>query len=453
MDREKKTYFFCGVGGNGMSPLARLLVARGSRVIGSDRSFDAGRNLQFFNQLKEEGITIVRQDGLALSDEIDVFVYTRAVEETNPDIETARRLRLPMIKRPLLMAQLFKNSKNIAVAGTSGKSTTTAMIGHILTAAGMKPTVINGAVMVTSNSNFVNGSSELVVFEADESDGHDDVISVCPADIAVLTNMSLDHFELTELHSIFGNFVKKASGCAVLNLDCCSCMLLQELGGRVVTFGNNPDADFSAAKFQVSLSIPGDHNRANALAAIAACYQLGIDPDQSLAALSSFEGIKRRLEVVREVNGIRVVDDFASNPSKIAASLRAVMPGSKRLLVIFQPHGFQPAKMMKQGYIETFSALLRAQDLLLMPEIYYAGGTVNLVAGKALAIPRDISSEEITSAVLKNGRNAHYLPSREKLLAFLKAHCQEGDVIIVMGSRDETLSDFAREIGELVAQN
>ena len=444
-------YFFCGIGGNGMSPLARLLAARGKTVLGSDRSFDAGRNTPFFDQLQREGITLVPQDGSAVDQSITTFVVTRAVEDTIPDVIKAKELGLRFLKRPLLMAELFKDTENIAIGGTSGKSTTTGMIGHILQALQKDPTVMNGAIMLNSNSNFVNGKSTLAVFEADESDGHDDVIAVCPASIAVLTNISLDHFELDELNQMFGNYVKNARLGAVLNADCKNSLSLRGLNKKCVTFGHSKDADFSSAKYAITLNIPGEHNQANALAAIAACSLLGIDAKNSIEALKSFKGIKRRLEVVGTAKGVTVIDDFASNPGKIYASSKTVIDSSERAFVVFQPHGFQPTKMMKQGYIETFSTVLRPQDMLLMPDIYYVGGSVNIVNGQAVSLPKDISSRDVTDGVTQSGKTAHHIPLRSDITQFIVKNVRAGDAVIVMGSRDESLSDFAREIYQAIA--
>ena len=443
--------FFCGIGGAGMSPLARLMAQRGYSVFGSDRSYDLGRNASLFALLKKEGITLVPQDGSSIDASIDTFVVTRAVEESIPDIKRAVDLKLKILKRPRFMAEVFKDTKNIAVGGTSGKSTTTGMIGHILQVTGKSPTIMNGAVMINGETNFVSGATDIAVFEADESDGFEDVISVCPAAMAVLTNISLDHFALDELKEMFSEFLKKAPLGAVLNADCENSMALLGCNPKTVTFGISPKATVSLALISPSLSIPGQHNELNALAAIAACSLLGISTADSLEALETFRGIKRRLEVVGEPRGIRVIDDFASNPGKIAASLKVAMASSRRAFVVFQPHGFQPTKMMKDGYIETFSDILRPADMLLMPDIFYVGGSVNLVNGEVVALPKDISSQDVVEPVAKRGREAHYIPKREDIIPFLKRSAQPGDAVIVMGSRDESLSDFAKEIALALA--
>jgi UDP-N-acetylmuramate--alanine ligase len=434
-----------------MSPLARLVAHRGQEVIGSDRSYDLGRNSALFGLLKAEGITMVPQDGSCVDTSIDTFVVTRAVEESVPDIKRAVDLKLKILKRPRFMAEVFKDTKNIAVGGTSGKSTTTGMIGHILQVTGKSPTIMNGAVMINGETNFVSGSSDIAVFEADESDGFEDVISVCPAAIAVLTNISLDHFELAELKEMFSTFLRKAPSGVVLNADCPSSMELFGCNPKTVTFGVSPTATFSLNAISPSLAIPGEHNKLNALAAIAACSLLGISTSESLEALKTFKGIKRRLEVVGEPRGIKIIDDFASNPGKIAASLKVAIANSRRTFVVFQPHGFQPTKMMKDGYIETFSTTLREADVLLMPDIFYVGGSANLVNGEVVALPKDVSSRDVVEPVAKRGREAHYIPKRGDVVPFLKNNALPGDAVIVMGSRDESLSDFAKEIALALA--
>lgn len=444
--------FFCGVGGAGMSPLARLAACRGYRVFGSDRSYDMGRNAAFFDLLKSEGITLVPQDGSHVDSSIDIFVVTRAVESSIPDIKRALELKLRVLKRPSFMAEVFRDTRNIAVAGTSGKSTTTGMIGHILQEAGKAPTIMNGAIMLNGETNFIHGESSLAVFEADESDGFEDVISVCPAEISVLTNISLDHFELVELKEMFSAYLRKAPGGAVLNAECVHSRELMGCNSKTVTFGASPTATFSLAKVPVELSIPGEHNKLNALAAIAACSLLGVSEEASLRALKSFRGIKRRLEVVGTPRGITVIDDFASNPGKIEASLKVAIAGSKRAFVVFQPHGFQPTKMMKDGYIETFSSTLRSNDVLIMPDIFYVGGSANLVNGEVVALPKDISSNDVVVPVSGRGREAHYIPNRGDVIPFVQKNAQPGDAIIVMGSRDESLSDFAREIAQALTR-
>jgi len=428
-----------------MSPLARLLVARGATVIGSDRSFDAGRNTDFFQKLAAEGIKLVPQDGSGVTPAVGSFIVTRAVEESSPDIQRARELAIPIVRRPALMAQLFATSRNVAVGGTSGKSTTTGMIGWVLQQAGLRPTIVNGAEMIDFGSNVVVGS-DLAVFEADESDGLNDVVGCCPASIAVLTNISLDHFELAELEEIFGAFVERATEGVVLNADCPLSMKLRNRARRVVTFGIAAQADITPADLGGDLSIRGAHNIANALAALGAVKLLGGDIKTAAQALRNFRGMRRRLELVDTPRGVKIFDDFASNPGKIGATVETLRREGSRLIAIFQPHGFQPTKMMLEGYVETFSHGLRSDDMLFVTPIYYAGGSANLVAGKKVDLPTDISGNDIVLGVSRNGRTARYLSQRQELEDILPKIIKAGDVVVSMGSRDETLPEFVRAL-------
>lgn len=428
-----------------MSPLARLLAARGAHVSGSDRSYDAGRNLEFFQQLRGEGIRLVPQDGSGVTAEIDSFVVTRAVEETNLDIKRARELNVRFVRRPELVADLFARGQSIAVGGTSGKSTTTGMIAWSLAQQGLNPTVMNGAEMVDFGANFVAGG-ELAVFEADESDGLNDVVGVCRPTVAVVTNISLDHFDLAELERIFGEFVSRASVGAVINADCPTSVRIASRAVRTVTFGVKEGADIRPVDLTPKLAVRGEHNVANALAAMAALRLLGADERQAREALARFQGMRRRLELVATVNQIKVFDDFASNPGKIAATLATLRTEARRLVVVFQPHGFQPTKHMLAGYIDVFSRYLGAGDALFVPPIYYAGGSANVVEGQLVELPKDVSGADIVRGVT-GGCTARYVEHRGDVPGLVRDIVQPGDVVVSMGSRDETLPEFARVIG------
>lgn len=434
-----------------MSPLARLLAARGERVRGSDRAYDAGRNANFFRRLVAEGVELVPQDGRGVTPEIRSFVVTRAVEESIPDICRARELGVPIVKRPALVAEVFRGGRSIAVGGTSGKSTTTGMIGWALNQLGHHPTIMNGAEMVDFQSNFVAGG-ELSVFEADESDGLKDVVGLCQPSVAVVTNISLDHFGLSELEEIFAAFVMRATVGAVLNADCPISRRLVPRARRTITFGLASPADVTVRDLPRQLAVPGEHNVANALAALAALRLLGVTEHRAAEAIAAFGGMRRRLELVATAGGIRVYDDFASNPGKIEATLATVRLGARRIVVVFQPHGFQPTKLMLSGYIDVFSRLLQPGDLLIIPPIYYAGGTANVVEGEVVALPTDVSGEDIVRGVVARSRTARYVPQRDAAFEIVRAYVEPGDVVISMGSRDETLPDFARALAESIGR-
>jgi UDP-N-acetylmuramate--alanine ligase len=347
------------------------------------------------------------------------------------------------------------------VAGTSGKSTITGMIAWILHQTGRDPTVMNGAVMknfADADHPFASaliGGSDLFVSEVDESDGS--IARYVPT-VAVVSNISLDHKSMEELRDLFGGFVQRAAK-AVLNLDNPeTAALAQDLApGKAITFALGEEAaDLSAhdlqpqptgmrfrliegwSEFDVTLNVPGAHNVANALAALGAVKALGVSTAEAVKALESFAGIRRRMEVVGTVDAVTVIDDFAHNPDKIAATLKTLHAFDGRLLILFQPHGFGPLKLMRREFIDGFVGLMREDDVLLMPEPVYYGGTTD----------RSVGSEAIAEGVREAGRQAEALPDRAACGDRIVEMARPGDRILVMGARDDTLSSFAADLLE-----
>jgi UDP-N-acetylmuramate--alanine ligase len=459
---RNKAYFFCGVGGSGMLPLAMIVKGRGGAVEGSDRALDQGRTPEKFDWLRSRGVRLHAQDGTGLASAGQTLVISGAVEETIPDVQAARRVGAEIVTRPQLLAELFNAApRAIGVAGTSGKSTVTGMIGWILHRAGRDPTVMNGAVMknfMSAEEPFASalvGGEELFVSEVDESDGS---IARYRPDVAVLTNVSLDHKSMEELRALFRDFVGKARR-AVLNRDNVETAVLAEQlpAEKALTFSlTDASADLLARDLtprpdgisfevvgegrtaRVALRVPGAHNVANALAAIGAAQACGVPLAEAAAALDGFAGIRRRLEVVGEAGGVTVIDDFAHNPDKIAATLATLHAFPGRLLIMFQPHGFGPLRLMRQQFIEGFAADLGPDDVLLMPEPVYFGGTTD----------RSVGSRDIAEGVAARGRQAEALADRPACGERLLALARPGDRIVVMGARDDTLSQFAPELVE-----
>ncbi len=458
---EKKDYFFCGIGGSGMLPLAMIVKAKGCHVEGSDRALDQGRTGAKFDYLRSLGIKLHAQDGSGLTRKGQVLVASAAVEDTVPDVVAANNVGAARLSRADLLAKLFNEvARPIGVAGTSGKSTTTAMIGWILHHAGKDPTVMNGAVMknfVSEDALFASaliGEGDAFVSEVDESDGS---IAMFNPKIAVLNNVALDHKSMDELRSLFGGFVDKAE-IAILNLDNEeTAQMARGRSGHAITYSiDDSSADFFASGIEpqpfgvsfdvreaqgggsapVALKMPGRHNVSNALAAIAAAGAAGVSLKEAAGALCGFEGVKRRLEYVGEASGVSVIDDFAHNPDKITASLKSLHEFPGRLLVMFQPHGFGPLNKMKDEFIACFASNLDTDDVLVMPEPVYFGGTVD----------RSVSSGDIAAGVVRAGRNAEALADRDACGARLLALAKPGDRIVIMGARDDTLSVFAADL-------
>ena len=451
-------YFFCGIGGSGMLPLALILRAKGCVVAGSDRALDQGRTPQKFEFLRARGIALFPQDGSGVTKRETIVVISAAVENTVPDVEAARHIGARLVTRAELLAQLFNAApRSIGVAGTSGKSTTTGMIGWILSATGRDPTIMNGAVM----KNFAGpdvpfaselaGKSDIFVSEVDESDGS--IARYAPY-IAVLNNIALDHKSLEELRALFRDFVAKAE-IAVFNLDNTETKTLAAETGRAITYSlTDREADLRASNImpapngisfdvrddvttaKVALKVPGRHNVANALAALGATRASGLTLVEAAHALGDFAGIKRRLEIVGSANGVTVIDDFAHNPDKIAATLSTLHDFPGRQLILFQPHGYGPLRLMKDAFIDCFAQYLNVNDVLIMPEPVYFGGTVE----------RSVSSTDITRGVQARGRSAFAFENRAGCADKMLEMAKPGDRIVIMGARDDTLSTFACEL-------
>jgi UDP-N-acetylmuramate--alanine ligase len=454
-------YFFCGIGGSGMLPLAMIVQARGGRIEGSDRSRDQGRTPEKFAWLEAHGVTLHPQDGSGVTRPDQTVVATGAIEDTDPDIGAARRAGARIVTRPELLSLLFNAAPvSIGVAGTSGKSTITGMIAWILHQAGRAPTVMNGAVMknfADADHPFASaliGGADLFVSEVDESDGS---IARYDPTVAVVSNISLDHKSMEELRDLFGGFTGRAAK-AVLNLDNVETQALAQSlpADRVITFALGEESatlnahdleplptgmrftltELGGAPVPAVLNVPGAHNVANALAALGAVRAIGVPLVEAVAALETFAGIRRRMEVVGTAAGVTVIDDFAHNPDKIAATLKTLHAFDGRLLILFQPHGFGPLRLMKAEFIDGFAGLMREDDVLLMPEPVYFGGTTD----------RSVGSEDIAAGVRAAGRAAEALATREACGDRLVELARPGDRIIVMGARDDTLSVFAASL-------
>ena len=457
---EAKSYFFVGIGGSGMLPLAMIVRGRGHEVKGSDRSLDQGRLAAKFDDLRHRGIALFPQDGSGITGADQIVVASGAVEDHVPDMVRARAVGAGRLGRPELLAELFNAAPTgIAVGGTSGKSTVTGMIGWILHAAGRDPTMMNGAVMKNFASpdhpfaSALVGSGPDFVSEVDESDGS---IALYQPDIAVLNNITLDHKSLDELRHLFRDFALKA-GTVVLNLDDDETRLLaaalpaerlrtcslRDAGAdlNATAIVEQPFAvSFRANGIPVRLQVPGRHNVENALAALAAAEAAGVPLANAAEALAGFTGLRRRFELVGEANGVKVIDDFGHNPDKIAATLRTLHAFPGRLLVFFQPHGYAPLRVMGGEFIDMFAKELGPDDVLLMPDPVYYGGTTD----------KTINSDTITTAITARGRRAEHIaeapPERTRSSARLLELARPGDRIVIMGARDDTLTLFAEDL-------
>ena len=441
-------FHYAGLGGSGMSAIAQFQAMTGGRVSGSDRAFDNGERASLRAQFEELGIAVMPQDGSGIGEDCTALVVSTAVEEKVPDFAAAKAKDVPIVHRSEMLAHFVAQTRSIAVTGTSGKSTVAGMIFEILRGAGRDPSVITGGDLPLLQTqglpgNAFAGGSDLLVVEADESDGS--LVRYSPA-IGVILNLQRDHKEMDEVAAMFATLRARSREALVVgdqeNLD--------QFAGGALRFGLTERADIRgedvelgavSSRFRVQeatfeLPVPGEHNVANALAAIATARALGVPLAEMVEPLSNFSGIGRRFQTVGSARGVEVVDDFAHNAEKIAAAIRTGHLRAKRVLAIYQPHGYGPTRFLRQDFIATFSRELTSGDLLWMLEVFYAGGTAT----------RDFSAAGIIDEIKDQGTQAEFAPSREWLIDRIAEEAKEGDLVLVMGARDPSLTAFARDI-------
>ncbi len=462
-DLTQHPWFFCGIGGSGMLPLALILKGHGAAVAGSDRSRDQGRTPEKFAWLERDGFTLFPQDGSGITSANQVLVASAAVEDTVPEMVRARELGCARMSRAELLARLFNAApRGVAIGGTSGKSTVTGMTGWILTSTGRDPTIMNGAVMknfAAPDAPFASarvGQGDVFVSEVDESDGS---IALYRPAVSVLLNVSLDHKSMEELRELFGDFLAAAE-VAALNADDPECLALAARSKSVIRFGiESAEAEIGVLSGSVvegattltaivedrregsshalALQVPGRHNLANALAAIAAANASGVPVVEAVAALGSYAGLARRFEIVgTSASDVTVIDDFGHNPEKCAATLRTLKAHPGRVIAFFQPHGYGPLRQMGHELAEVFARLLGPDDVTVLCDPVYFGGTVD----------RSEGSERIVNLIRDHGGKAEYISARADCGSYMASIAQPGDRIVIMGARDDTLSVFAREV-------
>ncbi|MDP3981700.1 MAG: Mur ligase domain-containing protein [Chlamydiota bacterium] len=447
-------YHFIGIQGLGMKPLALYLNAQGHRITGSDRSYDTGTRSED-PALLEKNISCSPQNGSGIDDTTEAVVCSSAIEYDNPDILAAQKRHIPILMRSQVLSELINQFSGITIAGTSGKTTSSAMCAYVLGKAGIDLSfIIGGALMAPSEKRAIDwryGKGPHFLIEADESDGS--LVSYHP-NTAVLLNISDDHKTLDELMRIFQSYLNQAKERIIINTDCTNCQELNLPKIPVSTFGIHQTADYQAVNiaiqrgsctFQVNkqdyvLQMPGTHNIYNALACIALMSEMKIAPPDIARILSTFLGVKRRLEKIGEANAITVYDDYAHNPMKISSAIHALAAFSKRLRLIYQPHGFGPLRMQFDRLLETFTRSMRSCDLLYLLPVYDAGGTAD----------RSIGSDQLAEALRNHHVNATAVESREALKSILMKEILPGDIILVMGARDHSLGTFSREIFEMI---
>ncbi len=453
--KNSSNIFFIGIAGTGMSAIAQYLKAAGRNISGSDRQFQK----DVFNEnrvaLELAGITCFEQGGGGVTQEIDLVVVSTAVEDTVPEVQEAKRLGKPIVKRSELLAEIVLTKKTIAIGGTSGKSTTSAMLYEILFHAGLKPSIIGGAGLTRlikegKIGNAAYGEGEWLIIEADESDGS--IVQYNP-EIGVLLNIDKDHQDLDELVRLFGVF-RAHSNHFIVNLAHPLSANLSKHSIFDFDCNDQSKAFMNATGFHQKGAMiafyveghsfvvhsPGRHTMENAMAALSVAHSLGIQWEVCAHALRNYEGIYRRHQVYGEKNGVILVDDFAHNPVKCARSIEACQPLAQKMVAWFQPHGYGPTRFLRHDFVEEIAKVLRPQDEIWMSEIYYAGGTA----------VKDISANDLIEDLKGKGVNAFFVADRNDLLNTMRPHFTPSTTVLLMGARDPSLGDFAKQVwGEL----
>lgn len=424
-----------GVAGVGMSALAHALKDSGYEVSGSDRFNDEGKGLHVLEQLRLAGIRLVHQDGSGINGKTMSIAVSTAIENDNPDLLAARRLQVPIVHRAEMLARLAAGKRLLAVTGTAGKTTVTGMIGYICAEAGLDPVVVNGGAVTNWQArdrvgNVRKGSGNLWVIEADESDRS--LLSFQPH-YSVITNISKDHFELDEVVRLFKAFRDRTSAWTILGPQAAA-VLDQATPAPFNILRRDDGIWFEFHEHEYPSPMPGHHNVENAMIAVQATLALGISPDVIARALATFRGIHRRLEVVGRRNGILVLDDYAHNPAKIAASWQAAAEQSKRVLGIWRPHGYGPLTLLFDELVATLNLVCRPVDQLYILPVFYAGGTAR----------KTNDAERLASVLSDKGVNAVFLNNYDELRKNISSCMKSGDVILGMGARDPELPQFLR---------
>ncbi len=444
--------FFSGIGGSGMSAIAGFMADRGHKITGSDRAFDKNPNHPVYQLLKSKGIHIVPHDGNSINSSFDFTVFSVAVEHDQPEFLKAGSSGIPIKTRPEYLAEIALNFKTIAVAGTSGKSTASGMLAFLMRRLRLNPNFIGGGRVKqfkteTNPGNYLTGNSDLLIIEACESDGT--IINYLPEHTIIL-NLDLDHHSIDKTAMMFETLTKNTADKIVVNADDDN---LTDIDIKdTITFSiDNPSnykadsivykpfsTDFLLKETKFSLSIPGKYNLYNALSCIAMLSEIGIPLKDIAGILHEFKGVDRRFDIHLNNGKKLVIDDYAHNPHKIASLMQAAKKIANKICYIFQPHGFAPIKMMKNEYIAAFSENLRDSDCLILLPIFYAGGSVS----------KDISSHDLADGIQNRGKFVEVVEDRNAILKRLNDQINGYNNYVIFGARDETLSDFAKQIAD-----
>jgi UDP-N-acetylmuramate--alanine ligase len=424
-------YHLVGIGGVGMSALAQALLDAGCEVSGSDRLLDGGDATETLQRLRGQGAALWPQDGGGVRVGLAGVIISTAIEAGNADLRRAQALGVPLLHRAEALARVVAGRRLIAVTGTCGKSTVTAMLGWMLAECGLDPLVVSGAAVVGWDAGgrvaaTRAGAGPWAVIEADESDRS---LMVFAPEYAVITNASADHFGMADTQTLFESFSARVRGGVIdgraepapEGLECAG------WSGAFLLDG---------ARFSVPL--PGRHNVINAWQAARAARLTGLAAADLARALATFRGVERRLQRVGELHGAVVIDDYAHNPEKLAAAWETLAAVFPRIGAVWRPHGYGPLRNMLPALAATFARVCRPADRLWILPVYDAGGTAD----------RGVTSAQLLERLAAAGAPAQGAASLEEAERLLRAMAAPGVVLVTLGARDPGLPRLARALAQ-----
>ena len=426
------TIHLVGIGGVGMSALAQAYLDAGHAVSGADRSLRAGgQRTPVLEALAAQGVRLFPDDGSGVDAGTGRLVISTAIEDTNPDLAAARAGSIPVVHRAAALSELLSGHKLVAVAGTCGKSTVTAILGHLLAECGFDPLVVNGAQVVGWDAGGARvgsvrrGGDEWAVAEVDESDKS---LTAFHPYAVIVTNASADHYSKEEMDAVFDAFIREVPGPVI--------------DGRVVFEGLDDLKNIKELRAIADrCPLPGAHNRANALLALLMAEALGAPRDRLAAALATFRGVERRLQRVGSIpcggRQVAVYDDYAHNPEKLHAMLVTLQEAFPQgVAAVWRPHGYAPIRKMLDALAEMFRATLRPQDVLVLPPVYDAGGTAD----------RSINSDALAGRLADAPGTIALVNDLKEAETVLRTHAPAVGAIVTAGARDPGLPILARRL-------
>lgn len=434
---------FVGIGGYGMSAIARVMLDMGYHVTGSDVS-----SQELTKRLTEHGAKVFQGHDANQVDGADMVVYSTALSQDNVEIQAAKAQNIPVIHRSEMLARLMADRVGVAVTGAHGKTTTTSMVAYVMEIGGLDPTFVIGGVVSNIGDNAKAGTGQFVVAEADESDGS--FLHYRPK-IAVITNIEADHLEhydgkFENLLHAYEQFISNlpADGLLVYSTDDEHLNRMQGLAKcRVVRVGMNGDADYLATDMkllsrgsqstvwyrgerlgQMQLAVPGRHNVMNALAAVAVAREAGLSFPTIAAALAQFHGAKRRFQVISETSGVLVIDDYAHHPTEITATIAAAQSTGRRIVAVFQPQRYTRTYFLFDAFANAFEGA----DEVLIADIYSPAGEERIEGVTAERLAQQIK--------VQSNPNVNYLGTKDDVFDYLLSTVHTGDLVLTMGAGD-----------------